>query len=184
MNATRRDLILQRWNVIQHELMPELRHDCGALTPKLEKLVHILDWVRIEEWTQAWLGIGRKPHERGALANAFVAKAVLNLATTRAVIERLSMDRALKRLCGFPMWKAIPDEATFSRAFAQFTQARLPERVHEAMVKTYLGDQLIGHISRDGTAIRGARKGGEKSGGGGPGEGQGREGAPGPAAQG
>ncbi|MEC5164206.1 hypothetical protein RCH08_005396 [Janthinobacterium sp. CG_S6] len=51
MDATRRDLILQRWNVIQHELMPELRHDCGALTPKLEKLVHILDWVRIEEWT-------------------------------------------------------------------------------------------------------------------------------------
>ena len=162
MDATRRDLILQRWNVIQHELMPELRHDCGALTPKLEKLVHILDWVRIEEWTQAWLGIGRKPHERGALANAFVAKAVLNLATTRAVIERLSMDRALKRLCGFPMWKAVPDEATFSRAFAQFTQARLPERVHEAMVKTYLGDQLIGHISRDGTAIEAREKAAKK----------------------
>ncbi|MFM9438502.1 hypothetical protein ACFDR9_005609 [Janthinobacterium sp. CG_23.3] len=64
MDATRRDLILQRWNVIQHELMPELRHDCGALTPKLEKLVHILDWVRIEEWTQVWQGIGRKPQER------------------------------------------------------------------------------------------------------------------------
>lgn len=158
MDATRRDLILQRWNVVQHELMPELRYECGALTPKLEKLVHILDWVRIEEWTQAWLGIGRKPHDRGALANAFVAKAVLNLATTRGLIERLSMDRALKRLCGFPMWKAIPDETTFSRAFAQFTQAKLAERVHEAMVKTYLGEQLIGHISRDGTAIEAREK--------------------------
>jgi hypothetical protein len=62
------------------------------------------------------------------------------------------MDRALKRLCGFPMWKAIQDDATFSRAFAQFTQAKLRERVHEAMVKTYLSEQLIGHISRDGTA--------------------------------
>lgn len=54
MDATRRDLILQRWNVLQHELMPELGRDCGALTPKLEKLVHILDWVRIEEWMQSW----------------------------------------------------------------------------------------------------------------------------------
>lgn len=93
-----------------------------------------------------------------ALADTFVAKAVLNLATTRGIIERLLMDRALKRLCGFPMWKAIPDEATFSRAFAQFTKGRLPERVHEAPVKTYLGEQLIGHISRDGTAIEAREK--------------------------
>ena len=159
MNATRRDSIMQRWRVVQHELMPELRRDCGTLTPRLEKLVHILDWVRIEEWpVSSWQGIGRKPHDRGALANAFVAKVVLNLATTRGVIERLAMDRALKRLCGFSMWKPIPDETVFSRAFAQFTAAKLPERVHEALVTNYLGDTLIGHISRDGTAIEAREK--------------------------
>ena len=104
MNATGRDVIMQRWHVLQHELIPELKRDYGSLTPKLEKLVHILDWVRIEEWTQQkWQGMGRKPHDRGALANAFVAKAVLGLSTTRALIERLWMDRTLKRLCGFPM---------------------------------------------------------------------------------
>ena len=43
MNIIGRDLIMQRWCVIQHELMPELKQECGALTPKLEKLVHILD---------------------------------------------------------------------------------------------------------------------------------------------
>lgn len=48
MNATRRELIMQRWNVIQHELLPELREQMGALTPKLEKVVHTLEWVRIE----------------------------------------------------------------------------------------------------------------------------------------
>lgn len=48
-------------------------------------------------------GIEREPHDRDTLANAFVVKVILNLATTRAVIERLTMDRALKRLCGFPM---------------------------------------------------------------------------------
>lgn len=150
---------MQRWQVLQYDLMPELRQECGALTPKLEKLVHILDWVRIEEWSvQTWQGIGRKPHERSALANAFVAKAVLGLSTTRALIERLAMDRALKRLCGFSMWKQVPDEATFSRAFAEFAQAKLAEHVHEALVKNYLGATLIGHISRDGTAIEAREK--------------------------
>jgi hypothetical protein len=32
--------------VIQHDLIPELRNDVGPLTPKLEKLIHILEWVR------------------------------------------------------------------------------------------------------------------------------------------
>lgn len=49
MNATRRDLILQRWNTIQHELLPQLREQVGALTPKLERVIHILEWVRIED---------------------------------------------------------------------------------------------------------------------------------------
>ena len=39
MDSTRRDLILQRWNVIQHELLPELRNDVGTLTQKLEKVI-------------------------------------------------------------------------------------------------------------------------------------------------
>lgn len=41
---------MQRWQVVQHELMPELRSEVGSLTPKLEKMVHTLEWVRIEEF--------------------------------------------------------------------------------------------------------------------------------------
>lgn len=63
------------------------------------------------------------------------------------------MDRALRRLCGFSRWKKLPDEATFSRAFAEFAESHLAERVHEALIKAHLGQELIGHISRDGTAI-------------------------------
>jgi hypothetical protein len=154
MDATRRELILQRWNVIQHELLPELRNEVGALTPKLEKLIHILEWVRIEEFTDSsWGGVGRPPHERAWLANGFVAKAVLGLSTTAGLIERLTIDRALRRICGFSLCKKLPSEATFSRAFEEFAEGRLAQRVHEALVKEHLGDELIGHISRDGTAI-------------------------------
>lgn len=145
---------MQRWNVIQHELIPELRHEVSMMTPKLEQVIHTLDWVRIEDFvTSSWCGIGRPPSERAWLANAFVAKAVLSLSTTKALIERLTIDRALRRICGFPMCKKVPSEATFSRAFAEFAEHRLPERVHEALIQTHLGDELIGHISRDGTAI-------------------------------
>lgn len=106
MDTISRELIMQRWSVVQHELIPELRSDVGPLTPKLEKVIHTLEWVRIEEFTgPGWRGVGRNPHERAWLANALVAKAVLGLATKAGLIERLSIDRALRRICGFPMCK-------------------------------------------------------------------------------
>jgi transposase len=136
------------------DLIPELRNDVGVLTPKLECVIHILEWVRIEEFTQvSWCGVGRPAHERAWLANAFVAKAVLGLPTTAALIERLTIDRALRRICGFLLCKKLPSESTFSRAFDEFAELNLAERVHEALIKEHLGDELIGHISPDGTAI-------------------------------
>lgn len=154
MNATQRDLIMQRWNVIQHELIPELGSEMGVLTPKLEKVIYTLEWVRIEQFVDSsWHDVGRPPRERVSIANAFVAKAVLGLTTTAALIERLTIDRALRRICGFAPCKKLPSEATFSRAFNEFAQARLPERVHEALIEAHLGDELIGHLSRDATAI-------------------------------
>jgi len=154
MDAIRRDLILQRWKVIQHELLPELRSELGALTPKLEKVIHTLEWVRIEEFVASSRpGVGRPPCERAWLANAFVAKAVLGLATTAGLIERLTIDRALRRICGFAPCRKLPSEATFSRAFEEFAQGRLAERVHEALIEAHLAEELIGHLSRDGTAI-------------------------------
>jgi len=110
MDTTQRELIMQRWNVIQHELLPELRGE-GPLTPKLEKVVRILEWVRIEEFTgSGWCGVGRPRIERAWLANVFVAKAVLGLTTTVGLIERLTIDRALRRICGFPLCKRLPSE--------------------------------------------------------------------------
>lgn len=154
MNTTQPQLIMQRWHVVQHELLPELKAQVGPLTPKLEKVIHTLEWVRIEEFTEvSWCGVGRPPFERAWLANAFVAKAVLGLTTTVGLIERLMIDRALRRICGFPLHKTLPSEATFSRAFDEFAEGGLSQRVHEALIKEHLGDQLIGHLNRDGTAI-------------------------------
>ncbi len=154
MDATRRDLIMQRWHVIQYEVLPGLGTEAGPLTPKLARVAHVLEWTRIEEFLAAcWCGMGRPPFERAWLANAFVAKAVMGIGTTVGLIERLAVDKALRRICGFPVFAKLPSAATFSRAFAEFAEAKLSERVHEALVKEHLGSELIGHISRDATAI-------------------------------
>lgn len=154
MDATRRDLIMQRWNAIQHDVLPELRAEVGVVTPKLARVAHVLEWARVEEFVaHSWCGIGRPPHVRAWLANAFVAKAVLGIGTTTGLVERLTMDKPLRRICGFAPYAKLPSEATFSRAFAQFAETRIVERAYEAMIKEHLGGELIGHISRDGTAI-------------------------------
>lgn len=102
--------------------------------------------------------VGRPPQDRVALARAFVAKAVLDLPTTEALIDRLQADQALRRICGFERCHAIPDASRFSRVFAEFTAWALPARVHEALIRAQLGDQLIGHIARDSTEIEAREK--------------------------
>jgi hypothetical protein len=72
---------------------------------------------------------------------------------TAGLIERLAIERALRRMCGFALCKTPPSEATFSLASDEFAQADLGQRVHKAMIREHLGDELIGHISRNGTAI-------------------------------
>lgn len=139
---------------VQQELLPQLKRETGGLTPELEQPIHVLEWVRIEEFVAAsWCGNGRPPHGRSWFADAFVAKAVLGLTTTAGWIERLQVDRALRRICGFSLFRKLPSESTFSRAFQAFSQGQLAERVHEALIQAHLGKELIGHLCRDGTAI-------------------------------
>jgi Transposase domain (DUF772) len=83
-----------------------------------------------------WPGLpGRPPHDRAALARAFVAKAVIGLPTTAMLIERLAVDKTLRRLCSWEHRGEVCSEATFSRAFAEFAHSALPSRIHEALIK-------------------------------------------------
>jgi len=69
---------MQCWNVVKYDLLPKLRNEVCGMTPKSETVIHILNWVRIEEFTgPTWGGVGRPPHERAWLAQAVVANAVL-----------------------------------------------------------------------------------------------------------
>jgi len=154
-----REMLTSAWNHIQGFLFPMLRDEVGPLTPQHERLVTVLDVACIEAFVQTWPGLpGRPQADRHALARAFVAKAVFNLSTTLALIERLAADAVLRRLCGWEGRRAVPGESTFSRAFAEFAESGLPARVHEALIVKTHKDRLVGHISRDATAIEAREK--------------------------
>jgi hypothetical protein len=47
----------------------------------------------------------------------------------------LTIDRALRRIYGFALCNKLPSEFTFSRAFDEFAELDLAERVYEALIK-------------------------------------------------
>ena len=159
MHTTSESHLSQRWTQIQSHLFPSLCAEFNSASPKLEKLIHILEWIPLDLYLP-YIGQtnGRPTKDRSAIARAFIAKAVLNLGTTRALIERLNVDRMLQRICDFDPYKPLPSEATFSRAFKSFAQSNLAEHAHADLVKNHLGEHIIGHLSRDATAIHAREK--------------------------
>ena len=154
-----RETLSQTWLGIQGSLFPWLAEELGPLTQKQQDLVATLEQVRIEELIPSGRGFrGRPADDRAAVARAFVAKAVYQMPTTRALLDRLATDISLRRICGWERKHDVPDEWTFSRAFAEFSESRLPERVHEALVRKSYQTELVGHLSRDSTAIEAREK--------------------------
>lgn len=147
------------WERIQGSLFPELEEELGPLTEKQQQLVVILEVVRIEQFLPRFLGcVGRPPKDRAALARAFVAKATFNMPTTRALIERVESDISFRRICGWERRSEVPDESTFSRAFSEFAESELPSLVHNALISKAYEKQVVGHVSRDSTAIEAREK--------------------------
>ncbi|MEO1929463.1 MAG: transposase [Gammaproteobacteria bacterium] len=140
-------------------MFPWLSEELGELTDKQQELVTTLELIRIEEFILSGYGYpGRPAEDRTAIARAFVAKMVYNMPTTRILLDRLRTDISLRRICGWERKNDISEEWTFSRAFAEFAEAKLPERVHESLIKTHYKDEIVGHNSRDSTAIEAREK--------------------------
>ena len=142
------------WHHFQSLLFPWLQEAVGELSAKQQQLVEVLEFAQVERYLPEFNGVpGRPLKSRSAMARAFVAKAVYNLPTTEMLLDRLHCDIKLRRLCGWEKAKAIPSRSTFSRAFNEFSQSELTERVHAGIIEKHMAGRLVGHISRDSTAI-------------------------------
>jgi hypothetical protein len=154
MQITPRDRLLRYGQLLQDTLFGTLETVIGPLSERARLLVAVLEMIPLSQQlpcARGWLG--RPAQHRAGLAAAFIAKSVYGLETTRQLLERLHADRALRLLCGWTAACQIPHESTFSRAFAEFAETELPQRLHAALIDCTQKDRLIGHIARDSTAI-------------------------------
>ena len=147
------------WSRVQQALF-QVQECLPPLTEQQRRVILVLEVVRIEEQVPPgclqWLG--RRRADRRALARAFVAKALLNLPTTKMLIERLRVDRSLRQICGWEQGRQVPSEATFCRAFAEFAAIGLGDRVHADRVQEYLQQDVVWHVARDSTEIEAREK--------------------------
>ena len=154
MDLTPRQLVTQFAHVLQAQLFPVLESAVGPLSTQLQLLATVMSLTPIAgRLSVRRAATGRPARDRASLATAFVAKAILNLPTTRDLMARLRVDAALRQCCGWSSVGAVPHESKFSRAFAEFAATELPQQLHQAVIAATQAQRLIGHISRDSTAI-------------------------------
>lgn len=147
--------VSQFWSRVQGSLFPALDDAEIEMTPKLYRLVAVLDLLQIEQfvpWRAPSLK-GAKPKDRRCLARAFVAKNFYNMTDTKAWRDRLLHDKDLRKVCGWVFKSEVPSESTFSRAFAWFADLGLADQVQAAQVQAWLGDEILRDVSTDSTAI-------------------------------
>jgi hypothetical protein len=102
MQLNPRQLVTQFAHILQTELFPRLKTVTGPLSPQMELLAAVVALIPLERMLSARCSsCGRLAKDRAALSIAFAAKAVLNLPTTRDLIDRLRVDETLRQLCGW-----------------------------------------------------------------------------------
>jgi hypothetical protein len=145
---------------LQRQLFPVLDEELGPLNALDRQFCEVIALTDLGRFLRPyeWCGNGAPPHARVWLAHAFIAKSVYKLPTTAALLDALRSQPTLRRLCGWESAGELPGEPTFSRAFAAFAQRQLPQQIHAHLVKTHAGPKLVGHISRDATAIEVAER--------------------------
>ncbi len=158
MNSLLQFLVGSFGPILQNQLFPALEEELGPMSDRHQQFVRALAMLQLDGFVAVRHGRGRPGHDRANLARAFLAKAVFHLPTTRALLDRLGCDRVLRRLCGWETVAQIPDETVFSRGFAEFAQSEFPQRVHAALIQRTQEERLVGHISRDSTAIEAREK--------------------------
>src|SRR5213078_3563907 len=123
-----RDFLSITWNHIQANLFPWLTEELGPLTDTHKQVITTLELVRIETLMRDWPGLpGRPLRDRAALARAFVAKAVMGLPTTSMLIERLAVDKRLRRLCGWERPGQVAERVHVLAGFCRVCDMRAAE---------------------------------------------------------
>lgn len=156
--------ISRHWVKVQPDLIAGLEELLGPLSDEHERLVIIIEFADVAKVlnTPYYRGPGRPPKDRASLAHAFIAKSHYNYTENKQIIEKLQSDSRLRRICGWDRKSQIPSESVFSRVFAEFAKASLVSKILDSFTKKYHSERLVGHVSRDSTAIEAREKAAKK----------------------
>lgn len=145
----------EMWQHVQRELFPVLLEELGELGEKDRLFIKMVSLLPLGQWLQRydWSGMGCPPCSRHWILHAFIAKEVYRYPTREALIDALKAQPTLRRLCGWESVNEIPSPSTFCRAFQQFAKDELPQKIHALLIQRHCQPKLVGHVSRDATAI-------------------------------
>lgn len=151
MSITLSDL----WPHLQRQLFPMLTEELGPLSELDEQFCQTVSVLDLGPLMRrfAWIGNGCPPHERTWLFHAFLAKSVYQFPTTEALRDALQTRPRLRQLCGWESAAEVPSAPTFSRAFTAFAREQWAQQIHAEVIRRHVGPKLVGHVSRDATAI-------------------------------
>ena len=97
--------ISQFCSTLQYYSLSRAEKCLGTLSKRHQKLISVLELIRIEEYIPACsFGMGRPKKDRQAMARAFIAKSIFRASTTRELIIKLQYDDQLRAICGW--WDA------------------------------------------------------------------------------
>ena len=154
-------MLSEFWSFLQLSLFPALEECLQAgLTDREQRLVALLEYLKIEDHVERSLycGVGRVPYDRSCMARAFVAKAAYGFKTTKDLVAALLAEPGLRLICGISNASSVPSESTFSRTFNALAKAGLGDLCHESVVRQYVGQTPVLHLSRDSTSLPGREK--------------------------
>ena len=125
-----REMLSDYWYAFQQELFPRLESELGPMGERYELFVAVLELVRVEALLPFRGQVGRPEEDRAALARAFIAKAVFDIPTTRALIERLEDRQAMPAV---RLERCRPDFRARGAFSLRVSESRLASRLHETL---------------------------------------------------
>lgn len=145
---------------IQHYLFPDLEEILGELSNKHKEFIRAIELIDIKKYALSfgWKGVGCKPYDRESIIKALLAKTIFGFVKTRSILDHIQNSPILRRLCGWESINDVPSESTFSRAFKAFSKIDLGDKIHEAIIKEHHADKIVGHASKDSTAVASREK--------------------------
>ena len=93
MQLSPRQVVVEFAHLLQQDLFPVLQTVSGPLSRQMELLISVMSLAPLGRLLSARRGgTGRPAKDRAALAVAFMAKAILNIPTTRDLIGHIARD--------------------------------------------------------------------------------------------